>query len=742
MNDSPSDKDKILQFLESINIVYQSASTADKTSVTEFGTGNPYSVSHQTDLQNLQIADYSIIPLEDDVNERIERLQHIADSIESRVIHPAAISTPLPDASKYKIDYQNSLNPNQYLAAITIQGPLLVIAGAGSGKTRTVVYRAAYLLESGIPPEQILLLTFTRKAANEIVARTAQLLKNNSADKITRGTYHAFANHTLRHYSRMLNLPPNFTIIDTADSEDVVDLIRQEMGFAKKHQAFPKKSRVQSIISKARNCNLPIEEILRREYTALLEFTADLNLLNQAYQQYKFANKLFDYDDLMDVLRDSLRDNIPFRRIMQNNYRYLMVDEFQDTNVVQKEILDYIAQGSRNIMVVGDDAQSIYAFRGANFENILTFPATYPDCKVVKIEQNYRSTQHLLNFTNAIANNARLGYRKSLFSTNATPLKPTVAKLYDQQAEAEFIVDKILELREKGIALNDIAVIYRSSYHSNFIQTELLKRNIPYVVVGGIKFTERRHIKDIIAYLRIVLNPFDAVAWNRVLKLVPGIGLVTASKIMQHIQQQQGKIDFESMEKRKFGNDLLQLQQALNQAQRQDITVATKIELLKNYYAPILRTLEADYEIRLQDIDVLYTLACRYETIERFLSDFALDPPSTKFQDQNRPLIDESEDKPLTLTTVHSAKGLEWHSVFVPHLLDGLFPSVRALKNIDQLEEERRLFYVAASRAKEQLYLTMPGYFNSWDQYYTMPSRFLAEIAKQTFQIWNEKDKD
>ncbi len=260
--------------------------------------------------------------------------------------------------------------------------------------------------------------------------------------------------------------------------------------------------------------------------------------------------------------------------------------------------------------------------------------------------------------------------------------------------------------------------------------------------MGGIKFTERRHMKDIIAYLRIVLNPFDAVAWNRVLKLVPGIGLVTASKIMQHIQQQNGKIDFESMEKRKFGNDLLQLQQALNQAQRQDITIATKIELLKNYYAPILRTIEADYEVRLQDIDVLYTLACRYETIERFLSDFALDPPSTKFQDQNRPLIDESEDKPLTLTTVHSAKGLEWHSVFVPHLLDGLFPSVRALKNIDQLEEERRLFYVAASRAKEQLYLTMPGYFNSWDQYYTMPSRFLAEIAKQNFQIWSEKNTD
>lgn len=742
MSNNPTDKDKILQFLKTFIPDYQSDSTANSnTSAFETGTGNAYTGTNHADLERLDINAYTQVPLEEDVQQRIERLQQIAGSIESRIIHPQPNTIPTPpDAAKYKIDYLNSLNPNQYLAATTINGPLLVIAGAGSGKTRTVIYRTAYLLESGIPPEQILLLTFTRKAATEIVHRTAQLLKNNLADKIMRGTYHAFANHTLRHYAAMLKLPPNFTIIDTADSEDVIDLIRQEMHFSKKHQAFPKKSRIQTIISKARNCNVTIEEVLRREYTALLEFTNDLNLLAEAYRQYKQANKLFDYDDLMDTLRDSLRDNLPFRKTMQKNYRYIMVDEFQDTNVVQKEILDYIAQGSRNIMVVGDDAQSIYAFRGANFENILTFPATYPDCKVVKIEQNYRSHQQLLNFTNAVANNAKLGYRKALFSANQTQVKPIVAKLPDQEAEAAFVVDKILELREKGIALSDIAVIYRATFHSNFIQTELLRRSIPYVVVGGIKFTERRHIKDIIACLRIVLNPFDAVAWNRILKLVPGIGQVTAGKIMETIQQQQGKIDFSGLEKRKYGPDLLLLQEAINQAMRPDVTIATKIEALKNYYAPILRNLEADYEARLQDIDVLYTLACKYETLERFLSDFALDPPATQFQNQNAPLIDESEDKPLTLTTVHSAKGLEWYAVFVPHLLDGLFPSVRALKNMDQLEEERRLFYVACSRAKELLYLTMPFYFNSWDQYYTMPSRFLAEVHKNTFKIWKDRD--
>ncbi len=686
------------------------------------------------DITGIRMSQYQAANVPDALGERIARLKRIAQTIEKKVIETAD-AHEVSENIEYKIDYKNSLNPSQYLAATTINGPVLVIAGAGSGKTRTVTYRTSYLIEKGTPPEQILLLTFTRKAANEIVRRTASLLQDPKVERIMRGTYHAFANHTLRKYANMIGIPSSFTIIDTIDAEDIIDLIRSEFKFSKKSKAFPRKSRVQKIISKSRNCDIPISEVIEKEYTGLLEFNDDIETIAFAYSKYKQANKIFDYDDLMEVLRNSLRDNMPFRRKIQSLYRYIMVDEFQDTNVVQKEIVDFIAGGARNIMIVGDDAQSIYAFRGANFENILTFPSTYPDCKVVKLVRNYRSNQDILNFTNAIANNATLGYKKSLFSENSNPFKPQICRFYDQQEEAEFIVSKILELREKDIPLNHIAVLYRSSYHGNFIQTELLKRSIPYVVVGGIKFIERRHVKDINAYLRIVQNPFDAVAWNRVLKLIPGVGKVTAGKIIQNIQANKGKMEFSQFEKKKFSSDLLKLQDALRSAMRPTITISSKIELLLKYYEPLLKTKEDDYDIRLQDIDVLIAMAGKYDDLEKFLSAFALDPPNAKFQDHNSPLIDESEDKPVTLSTIHSSKGLEWYCVFVPHLLDGLFPTTRSLKSLEDLEEERRLFYVACSRAKEQLFCTYPSYFNTWDNFLTMPCRFMVEIGNANYEV-------
>ncbi len=692
---------------------------------------------HGNQIGKIKPQHYETIAIADDMQGRIDRLRRIADGIENYVITPKKKQL-LPKGIDFKVDYKNSLNANQYLAATTTEGPLLVIAGAGSGKTHTVVFRVSFLLEKGVAPDQILLLTFTRKAATEMVKRTARLLQDDRAENIMRGTYHAFSNYLLRRFSSMLGIASNFTIIDTVDAEDIIDLIRNELKFAKKSKAFPRKSRVQGVISKSRNCNITIEEVLEREYTGLLEFSKELNMIKQAYQQYKEMNNLFDYDDLMETLRNKLRDNLPFRRRIQQMYRYVMVDEFQDSNVVQKQIVDFIAEKHRNIMVVGDDAQSIYAFRGANFENILTFPSTYPDCKVVKLEQNYRSTQNILQFTNNIANNALLGYKKSLTSAYKANFKPTIAKFFDQEQEAHFIVDKIMELRERNIPLNKIAILYRASFHGNYIQTALLQRQIPYVVVGGIKFTERRHIKDVIACLRIVLNPFDAVSWNRILKLLPGVGQVTAGKIVATIQEKRGEIDFSSFSKRKYGDSLMALQEMLGQAMDNRITIATKLEVIRNYYSPILEVAEADFEIRLQDVEVLHNIACKYEDLDKFLSDFALDPPSNKFQDRNRPLIDESEDKPVVLSTIHSAKGLEWYTVFVPHLLDGLFPSARALKQIDYIEEERRLFYVACSRAKEQLYLTMPAYMASFDAFYTKPSRFIAEIDNENFEVYNE----
>lgn len=680
---------------------------------------------------NISINAYQHPEISKEMQDKINNLISIARSIEDKIVE-SEVNEP---QKVFKINYRKSLNKSQHLAVTTLTGPLLVIAGAGSGKTRTIIYRVAYFLENDIPPEKILLLTFTRKASYEMTNRVSSLLNDINAGNIMGGTFHSFANYVLRRYYKMLNILPNFTIVDTTDSEDILDLIRQELRMEKKNKAFPRKSRIQTIISKSRNCNLTIGQVIENEYKGLADFTEDIEIIGLAYSEYKKANNIFDYDDLMEFLRDSLKNNRPFRDRVQEAFPYIMVDEFQDTNVIQKEIVDLIAEKYRNIMVVGDDSQSIYAFRGAEVENILRFPETYPDCKVIKIEQNYRSNQDVLNFTNSIINNARLGYKKNLFSTNFNQGKPVIKKFYSQEDEAAFIVTKILELREENLPLNQIAVLYRSSFHGNFIQAELLKRNIPYLVFGGIKFTERRHVKDIIAYLRIVFNPLDAVSWNRILKIIPGIGSATASKIVRQIHEQQGRADFSKFTGNKFAAELKELSAALDRAAKEDITIALKVEIIKEYYEPILKNIEDDYKIRLLDVDVLYTLACKYEKLEKFLSDFALDPPSNRYQNKTTPLVDESEDKPVTLSTIHSAKGLEWNTVFVPHLLDGLLPSAGSLGKIEELEEERRLFYVACTRAKERLFLSMPGHVASWDAFFTRPSRFLIEVEKDKYKF-------
>jgi DNA helicase-2/ATP-dependent DNA helicase PcrA len=434
----------------------------------------------------------------------------------------------------------------------------------------------------------------------------------------------------------------------------------------------------------------------------------------------------------MDVLRDSLRDNYNFRRRLHDQFKYIMVDEYQDTNIVQKEIIEYMSENSRNVMVVGDDSQSIYSFRGANYENILRFPQKYPDCRVIKIEENYRSNQKILEFTNEIILNAKIGYKKRLFSRITSEGVPLVRKFYDQQSEAEFIADRILEYREKGVDLNQVAVLVRAFWHARYIEVELNKRSIPYIAVGGLKFNERKHVKDVISYLRIIHNPYDAVAWNRVLKYIPGIGQVTSRKIVNTILSHKG-LDPESFGQNKFTDGLKNLAAMLNKTNDENIPVSRKIEYIKEYYAPLLQAREYDYQIRLLDINVLIDLASKYETPEKFLTEFALDPPSRNFGTKTIPLIDESEDKPLTISTIHSAKGLEWYGVIIPHALDGLIPSVRSISNIEELEEERRLFYVACSRAKQDLIITMPSYVTVYNAFLSFPSRFLVEISKDKF---------
>lgn len=682
----------------------------------------------KTSLSDISLSDFSEVESSEPELKKIDELKSIVQSIEGRFREPSEITLD----KTYKIDYRTQLNKAQLEAVVNINGPVLVIAGAGSGKTRVIVHRVAFMIESGIDPGEILLLTFTRKAASEMLGRVQQLLSDNAAGKVFGGTFHSFSNYILRKYSNLTGVPNNFTIIDDEDSADTIDLIRSEMKIEKKEKAFPKKNRIQEIISSARNRNLTIRNVIENEFTGLKEFVGQIELINQGYEKYKKICKIFDYDDLMDVLRDSLRNNPVFIKRVSSQYKYIMVDEYQDTNIIQKEIVEYLSEGNRNILVVGDDSQSIYSFRGANYENILRFPQRYPECRVIKIEENYRSNQKILDFTNDIILNAKIGYKKHLYSKILNNALPEVRKLYDQEAEAEFVVDRILEYREKGVALNQVAILVRAFWHARYIEIELNKRSIPYVAVGGLKFNERKHVKDVISYLRITQNPYDAVAWHRVLKYIPGVGFVTAGKVIARILSE-GTLSPEAYEQSKFAEGLRSLSVMINKAQAPGLSIPGRIELIKEYYSPILQAREYDYQIRLLDINVLIELSAKYSSFERFLTEFALDPPSRNFGSRSVPLIDESEDNPLTVSTIHSSKGLEWYSVIIPHALDGLIPSVRSLKNMEEIEEERRLFYVACSRAKQELLITMPSYVATYNAFLSYPSRFLVEISRDKF---------
>ncbi|HEX2968603.1 MAG TPA: ATP-dependent helicase [Bacteroidales bacterium] len=681
------------------------------------------------DLSNMTSNDFPAIEVTDETDRKIRELNEIVRSIESRPSLPQDISV----RPGYKINYVNLLNRAQLAAVTSIKGPVLVIAGAGSGKTRVIVHRVAFMLENNINPDEILLLTFTRRAAAEMLGRVQELLKNNSSQKIFGGTFHSFSNYILRKYSGLLGINPSFTIIDTEDAADTIDLVKSELKIEKKEKAFPKKHRLQEIFSSARNRNETIRNIIMSDFQGLKEYMGQIELINRGYEEYKKAARVYDYDDLMDILRDSLRDNPVFRKKLNEQFRYIMVDEYQDTNVVQKEIVELLAGSNRNVLVVGDDSQSIYSFRGANYENILRFPQKYPDCVVIKIEENYRSNQKILDFTNEIIENARIGYRKKLHSATMYDNVPAVRKFYDQQTEAEFIVSKILEYREKGISLDNIAILVRAFWHARYIEVELTRRSIPYIAVGGLAFNERKHVRDVISYLRIVQNHYDAVAWHRVLKYIPGVGLMTARKIIEGIVRKE-TLCIDAFEKAKFFDSLAVLVKMLNDAEAA-MSIASRIEIIKEYYFPILKAEEPDFQVRLLDINVLIDLAGKYETTDKFLTDFALDPPSRKFGDKTVPLINEGEDKPLTISTIHSAKGLEWFSVIIPHALDGLIPSSRSISNIEELEEERRLFYVACSRAKQELIITMPSYVSVYNAFLSYPSRFLVEISRDKFDF-------
>ncbi|MGO9482133.1 MAG: ATP-dependent helicase [Candidatus Kryptoniota bacterium] len=636
----------------------------------------------------------------------------------------------------FKIDYERDLNPDQLEVVRTIDSPVLVVAGAGTGKTKVLIYRVAYLVELGENPRSILLLTFTRKAASEMLKRAASLLKSTSAEQVSGGTFHSFANMTLRHYAKALGYGEQFTILDDSDAADVVNLLRTRLGPEKKAKRFPKKEALVDMFSKSENTLTKIEEVVFIEYSQFTDHINDIMTLKRQYDEYKRKYNLMDYDDLLKNLRRLLEQNESIRKAIAGKFSYIMVDEFQDTNKVQGEIVRLLGMDKQNVMAVGDDAQSIYSFRGANFKNIFDFPAFFPGCKIIKLTENYRSTQGILNFTNRIIEGAKEKYDKELFSRKEAGEKPAVVVTENENVQSKFVVQRILELREAGMILNDIAVLFRSSYLSFDLEIELTRANIPYVKFGGMKLVEAAHIKDVIGFLRVIENPRDAVSWHRILLLHAGIGPAIAEKIIGRITaegEETPALDTGGTNIPPGAEDLMSL---ISERGNKKVQPVEQVEAVIHYYEPLMRAKYDDYQKREKDLAMLASIAERYKSLQSFLSDLALEPPTESHIDLG---AKDKKEEQITISTVHSAKGLEWNSVFVIWTLDGKFPPMYATDDDDALEEERRLMYVACTRAKENLYITYPVnvYDRETGRIFTKPSRYIEAVPADNYVKWN-----
>jgi DNA helicase-2/ATP-dependent DNA helicase PcrA len=608
---------------------------------------------------------------------------------------------------------RQDLNPSQYEAATHLDGPLLVVAGAGSGKTRTLVYRVAHLLELGIPPENLLLLTFTRRASREMLWR-ASLLLDESCQDVTGGTFHAVANMLLRRYGYHLGYAPNFTITDRSDAEGIINILKSSLALAGAGKRFPTKRVILNIISKAVNRSMDLEDLLYDEYEHLEEFLNDIILLRDHYEKFKFEHGLMDYDDLLVNLKQVLKENQQVREEISDRFRYVMVDEYQDTNATHN-----------NVMAVGDDSQSIYSFRGADFRNIMDFPRIFPNTRIIKLEENYRSTQPILSMTNAIIEQADEKYTKTLFTKVEGGSKPLLFNAAAAGEEAGFVVEKIRELQEEGISLKEMAVLFRSGFHSYKLEIELASRGILFEKRGGIKLTESAHIKDILSFFRILVNNQDNLSWNRILLMLDKVGPKTAKKILDalKIADEPFTALAEYSAAPGWRKGMAELVAVIQKLQDPALAPVEQFEILSEYYQPIFeRIYYDDYPKRSRDIEQLKTIVAGYDTLAALVDDTALEPPESV-------VVEDSSDR-LILSTIHSAKGLEWDTVFIISLAEGKFPVSQALPG-EQWEEERRLFYVAATRAKRRLYMTYPREIMSVDRQFSRASLspFLAEIS-------------
>lgn len=651
-----------------------------------------------------------------------------------------------PHATAIKIDYAAELNEQQLAAVTASPGPLLVIAGAGSGKTRTLTYRVAYLLENGIDPRNILLLTFTNKAARQMLDRVANLLPVD-ASGLWGGTFHSIGNRMLRRHGSALGYSSGFTIMDREDQKDLIDTVVAAAGINPKEIRFPKGDVLAEIFSFVINTETPIDALLAEKFPYFLPLLDQIQDVHARYEKKKKNTNSMDFDDLLEKTLRMLKEHQHIADFYRRQFQFILVDEYQDTNKIQADFIDTLASEHRNVMVVGDDAQSIYSWRGANFKNILAFPERYPDAQVFKIELNYRSVPEILHVANAaIAANVKQ-FRKALTATRpSNAFRPAVVGLNDGSEQARFIAQRILELRDEGIELDEIAVLYRAHYHAIELQLELSRRGIPYVITSGVRFFEQAHVKDVTSFVRFVANPRDEVAFKRMVKLLPGIGNKSADN---HWRAWETGLN-ERGESTSWSERLLampvgakskksweQLAHTLDeiapggQPNPPSEMITSIVEAIYDDYAKANFT---NYELRREDLNQLAAFARQFKDVNEFLSQLALISNIDA-----EPALDQSTDtEAVNLSSVHQAKGLEYHTVFVIWLTDGMFPSTRSLETRDAIEEERRLFYVAITRARDELYLTFPHMRLSggFGDMFQRPSRFLKEIPTQLVEDW------
>ncbi|PYI95959.1 MAG: DNA helicase UvrD [Verrucomicrobia bacterium] len=667
----------------------------------------------------------------------------------------------VPASTSIHIDYAAELNEQQLAAVTAPPGPILVIAGAGSGKTRTLTYRVAYLLENGIDPRNILLLTFTNKAAREMLNRVANLLPVD-ASGLWGGTFHSVGNRILRRRGSALGYSSGFTIMDREDQKDLIDTVVASAGIDPKEIRFPKGDVLAEIFSFVINTEKPLEELLAEKFPYFLPLLDRIQDVQERYEKKKKATNSMDFDDLLQKTLLMFQQHERIAEVYRRQFQFILVDEYQDTNKIQADIVDLLASDHHNVMVVGDDAQSIYSWRGANFQNILEFPKRYPDAQVFKIEMNYRSVPEILEVANAaIAANVRQ-FRKHLSATRESKaLKPALVALNDGAEQAQFVAQRILELRDENVDLNDIAVLYRAHYHAVELQLELSRRGIPYQITSGIRFFEQAHIKDVTSFVRFIANPRDEVAFNRMVKLLPGIGNRTAENLWQTWESRLAVAGIGDPGREKtpapagvsapgYSERLLamnvpakskklwtQLAHTLDeiapggQPNPPSEMIASIVEAIYDDYAKVNFT---NYELRREDLDQLAVFARQFKDVHEFLSQLAL----ISNVDAEAAPGQTSDKEAVNLSTVHQAKGLEFHTVFVIWLTDGMFPSSRSLDTRDALEEERRLFYVAVTRARDELYLTYPQMRLSggYGDVFQRPSRFLQEISNDLVEDW------